>query len=86
MGEVYPAVVDRVILNGKHGPYAVALSESLGMITFSLSAHVWREESYPETGVWVVLYDLRKKRAGWRAQQGRYLRPSDEQREVHSNE
>lgn len=76
--EVHRAIVDRVILNGKHGPYVVARSEDLGMVTFSLLPSVWQEKSYPETGTWVVLYDLRKKRAGWRAQQGRYLRPSDE--------
>ena len=76
--EVHRAIVDRVILNGKHGPYVVARSEDLGMCTFSLLPSGWQEQSYPETGTWVVLYDLRKKRAGWRAQHGRYLRPSDE--------
>ena len=74
------AVVQDVIQKGKHGPYAVASTEGVkGTITFSLTEPVWKEKDWPEPGHQVVLADLRKKSAGWRAQEGRFLRPSDEQ-------
>ena len=69
-------IVQRTV-DGKHGPYAVASSESLGNVTFSLDPTVWLEKDPPERGEEVVLSDLRKKRAGWRAHSARFLRPSD---------
>jgi hypothetical protein len=78
--DMIEAVVQKVILNGRHGPYAIATSKDLaGSITFSLEAGVWRENRMPEQGIIVVLADLQKKRAGWRAMLGRFLKPSDEQ-------
>lgn len=75
----YQAVVDKIIVDGKHGPYAVARSEVVGTITFALDSSVWQEKDWPEPGMCVLLWCLRKKRAGWRAQQGRFVEPSDEQ-------
>jgi len=39
---------------------------------------VWQENSFPEEGVEVILTDLYKKTAGWRARKARFLRPEDE--------
>ncbi len=73
------AVVQKVVKKAKHGPYAVATSEGVkGSITFSLGEGIWKEKSLPERGYVVLLNDLRKKRAGWRAEQARFLRPADE--------
>ena len=78
--EAYKAVVQRVIRDGAHGPYAVASSIQLdGSVTFSLEPTVWVEDELPEEGVVVLLSDIRRKRAGWRAKKGRLFRPSDEQ-------
>lgn len=76
---IYKAIVEKVIAKGHHGPYAVANSDQLaGSITFSLNKPVWQEEDWPEPGTYVALSALREKRAGWRAQQGRFWEPSDE--------
>lgn len=76
------AVVQKVILQGKHGSFVVATSEELkGSVTFSLEPTVWMEEEYPEEGVCVLLGKLRQKRAGWRAKTARFFKPSDEQKE-----
>ena len=74
-------VVEKVVRDGRHGPYAVALSSDARRlnITFSLNPEHWREETHPEEGSFVVLSHLSKKRAGWRAARGRFLKPSDEQ-------
>lgn len=74
----YTAVVQNVVPRGRHGPYAVAKSDEVGLITFSLDSPVWEEEDWPDPGSYVVLTRVRKKRAGWRAQRGRFLDPSDE--------
>lgn len=73
----YIAVVEKVILDGKHGPYAVARCDQLGTVTFSLDRNVWREKDLPTEGFRVMLSDVREKRAGWRAMRGRFVRPSD---------
>lgn len=74
------AIVQKVVPNGRHGPYAVASCEMMKCnITFSLAANVWRETGRPETGVVVILSNLRKKRAGWRATEARFFKPTDEQ-------
>lgn len=75
----YHAIIDKVVTNGKHGPYAVARSDELGVITFSLDPKVWEEKRWPTSGTCVVLSQVTKKRAGWRAEQGRFFRPSDQQ-------
>jgi len=81
---IYKAIVQKVIASGPHGPYAVASSdEFISSITFSLTKPVWEEDSWPERGTFVALFSLREKRAGWRAQQGRFWEPSDE-RTKHS--
>lgn len=78
--QTYRAIVQKVIVHGPHGPYAVATSDNLeGSVTFSLRPSVWQEKSWPERGTVVVLSDIRRKRAGWRAQLGRFMRPSDKQ-------
>jgi len=77
--EEYRGIIDRVIRGGQHGPYAVAKTKELGFVTFALAEPVWAEAQWPEPGTYVVLSGLTKKRAGWRASHGRFLRPSDEQ-------
>lgn len=74
----YQAVVQKIIPGGKHGPYAVASSDQLGSVTFSLDSNVWQEDDWPDPGTCVVLSRIRKKRAGWRAQNGRFFQPFDE--------
>lgn len=74
----YRAVVEKIIEGGRHGPYVVARSDELGSVTFSLDDPVWRESGRPEPGTCVMLSQIRKKRAGWRAYRGRFIGPSDE--------
>lgn len=73
----YRAIVEKVIPRGRHGPYAVARSVELESVTFSLDPEVWQEEDQPEPGMYVMLSQVRKKRAGWRAKRGRFVKPSD---------
>ncbi len=74
------AIVQKVIREGKHGPFAVATSDQLdGSVTFSLEPTVWTEDDWPEQGMVVILGKLIQKRAGWRAKEGRFFKPSDEQ-------
>ena len=76
----YCGKVDKVVAKGNHGPYAVARNDELGLVTFSLDPPVWQEGEYPENGTIVILSNIQKKSAGWRAKSGRFFRPSDEQR------
>jgi hypothetical protein len=82
---VITAVVERIHPKGRHGPYFEArpkdlqILKRLGNITVSLDKAVWLEVDWPEEGLEVVLWDLRKKKAGWRAYKARFLRPEDEQ-------
>lgn len=77
MNEILRWVVQKVVRNGQHGPYAVAQDDRLGSVTFSLTPDVWQEKRFPEAGSEVVLWDFQKKRAGWRAMSARFLRPED---------
>ncbi len=69
------AVVVKVIPNGRHGPYAVAMpledshQQQLGKsITFSIgSGQAWQEENHPTVSLHVNLFDVQKHTAGWRA-------------------
>lgn len=81
--DVVVAVVQKVIANGEHGPFAVATIDGFagGSVTFSLVPPVWQEKTRPEEGEHVVLDDVRKKRSGWRAYSARFYRLSDEQTE-----
>ena len=73
------AIVQKVIREGKHGPFAVATSDQIdGSVTFSLEPTAWKEDDWPEEGMAVRLGKLRQKRAGWRAKEGRFWKPSDE--------
>lgn len=74
----FRAMVERIYPQGRHGPYAVARSEELGSVTFSLEKPTWRAKDWPDAGTMVVLSNLRRKRAGWRAGLARYVTPSDE--------
>lgn len=82
--EQFRAVV-QAVADGKHGPYAIAEVEGLGekpppfdgSLTFSISECVWSENVWPTAGEVVVLSQLRKKKAGWRAMKARFLQPSD---------
>lgn len=87
MLDIIKAVVQKVIREGKHGPFAVATSDKLdGSVTFSLEPTVWKEKDWPEEGVIVILEELLKKRAGWRAKKGRFFKPSDEQTEIRKEQ
>lgn len=72
------ALVEKVV-EGRHGPYAVARVERLGVVTFSLDQGVWPEKSRPEPGTEVMLTEVIKKRAGWRALHSRFVTPADEE-------
>jgi hypothetical protein len=77
MQETIAVVQD--VLTGNHGRFVVTTSDSVvGSITFSLDEKVWQEASDPEPGEYVVLSDLRRKRAGWRAHSARHVRPDDD--------
>ena len=75
---VYVATVQKIFPKGKHGPYAKARVKTLGTVTFSLDSPVWREAKWPEEGTYVLVADLLKKTAGWRADMCRFMRPEDE--------
>ncbi len=76
----YQAVVEKIIPDGRNGPYAVARSKEIkGTVTFSLDFEVWQEKQLPKPGTHVMLYGVIKKDAGWRAEKGRLFKPSDEQ-------
>ena len=74
-------VVARVVRKGKHGPYAISYAKNSAireaLVTFSLAVPCWVESTIPERGVLVVLTDITKKRAGWRAGSARYVRVAD---------
>ena len=78
MATEYVAIVGKIIVDGKHGPYGVAHHRELGAVTFSLSNSVWIEEKWPDPGTVVMLLDLRMKRGGWRAEKARLFRPEDQ--------
>lgn len=77
-GKSYAGIVQKIVPNGKHGPYAVT-STKIGLVTFLLKPPVWEEKRWPEEGNIVVLSEVTKKPAGWRADHGRFFQPSDEQ-------
>jgi len=77
--ENHHVIVEKIILEGRHGPYGVARFLKLGSVTFSLKPPVWNEADFPELGSYVILSQVRKKRAGWYAKHGRHVVPSDEQ-------
>ncbi len=83
---IYTIIVEKIVQNGDHGPYAVTNDDNLGSITFSLTPQVWKEKNWPELGTYVVLSQVIRKRAGWRAQHGRFLQPSDEKKGEKRNE
>lgn len=79
-GEIV-GILNKVVEEGQHGPYAVVTPKPeyqdkvSGTVTFSMA--VWKESENPEGGVWVVLGDLQRKEAGWRAGRARLYRPED---------
>jgi hypothetical protein len=81
----FPAVVEKIIPYGRHGPYAVARSGELGCVTFALDKKVWKRKECPQPGTYVMLSEIRKKCAGWRAESVRYISPYDEQQQATSN-
>jgi hypothetical protein len=74
----YTAIVQKVLPEGKHGPYAIAREANIGLITFSLDKPVWEEHDRPGEGTFVILTGVHKKRAGWRALHARFFRPEDQ--------
>ncbi len=75
-------VVEKIVKNGQHGPYAVTRDQKLGFVTFALNKEVWKDKELPSPGSEVVLEDFRKKNGAWRAMSARFLRPED----ITSNE
>jgi hypothetical protein len=73
----YQAVVQKVIRKGRHGPYVVTKCTELGSVTFSLDPQVWQELQEPDGGAFVMLSKIRRKRAGWRAEHARFMKPGD---------
>jgi len=73
------AKVIKIVLDGPHGSYAMAIYRPLGTITFSLGNEVWEEETLPDKGVSVKLDNLIEKSAGWRALSAKFWRLSDEE-------
>ena len=72
------AIVTAIVPKGGHGPYAIAKADSkpeLGSITFALDKKVWREKDWPDVADHVVLRDIRKRPAGWRAHRAYFERP-----------
>ncbi len=79
--EAIKAIVQRIVPEGKHGPFFVTTSDQVdGSVTCSLDSTAWLEEEWPEVGEFVYLSRLRQKRAGWRAKEGRFWKLSDEQK------
>ena len=73
------------VIDGKHGFYAVATADEVdGSITFSLDKTCWEEQNLPENGIVVALSRLRRKRAGWRALNARFLCLDDERKELEN--
>ncbi len=72
------AIVKEIVYRGKWGLYAVAISNDVeGSIVFSPRKPYWNEEALPQLGMVVILSDLHKRRFGWRATRGRFMRPTD---------
>lgn len=84
--EEYTAVVQSVIPRrepeGKHerGPYVVTKCDKFDTVTFSLDEVTWKEKRSPRPGDVVVLSQITKKRAGWRADSARFFSLADEQK------
>lgn len=72
----YECIVSGV-LDGKHGPYAVATCDEIegGTITFSCKEPVWTEKHQPKPGDVVLLFDVYRRRGGWCARNARLKRP-----------
>src|SRR4030067_735372 len=70
----------QMVVEGDRGPYAVVTASDFeGSITFSLDPSVWQESIRPGRGTHVILSNLERKQAGWRANKVRLLQPEDEQ-------
>lgn len=74
--KTYSAVV-RGVYRGRHGPYFVVEHTTLGPVTISLDAPMWQEVGKPTPGTYIVFWDVRRKKAGWRAERARFFRPED---------
>lgn len=81
MNENLKAVVRKVFLDGKNGPYAVAAADGIASITFSLQRKIWRSKDFPEVGDMVHLSNFRDAPKGWRAMTARFWQPSDEKQQ-----
>jgi hypothetical protein len=79
VGDERIGAVEKIVAAGRYGPYVVVRDNELGTITFSLSQSVWNEDRWPDQGTFVVLSQIIRKHAGWRAMKGRFMKPSDEQ-------
>jgi hypothetical protein len=74
-------VVQTVIREGKHGPYAVAVvrkGDGVAYVTFSLTRKTWKGRTLPERGNFVVLSEINRKMKGWRAGRARFVNMEDD--------
>lgn len=72
----------KAIKEGHRGPYFEAeckIEKEIMMVTVSLNRDVWQEKAWPEGGMEVIISDIRKKRAGWRAFKARFYRLYDKE-------
>ena len=80
----YQGVVQKIIPDGKHGPYVVITVKEFvsdenprGNVTSSLTQPVWQEKRFPKPGECVLVDDVTEKTNGLRAGSVRFLRPED---------
>lgn len=76
VGHEGPFVICRVIGEYEGFPNALPVGTS---VTFSVG--VWKDNPMAGNGTHVLLDNLSRKQAGWRANEARYLRPRDQRAE-----
>lgn len=84
--KVYRTIIDKVLEEGKRGPFIICWCKDLG-VSVAVLREKWKDEKEPEFGDVVALRGLyahmRKRngtgpRMGWRAESARLWRPEDE--------
>ncbi len=77
--DICKAMVHHVIEEDPGGPCAVAVSDRLGVVEFTLGPDVWEEKEWPTKGAVVLVAKLRREDDGWRAKEARFWTERDEQ-------
>jgi hypothetical protein len=81
-------IVDRIVPDGPHGPYAVTKTDDPrigGFITFGMGneENAWTEKIWPSEGDAIHLSNLKKRRGGWRAEKARPWMLEDDPRDIN---